>query len=795
MQTTHNEELASARPQYIPDFDEARRFLGLLDPNTKEFTFQTFDDTGQKRPELAQIFHGTFDQHREKLARLNAQGAGVFVTVNMTDLKGRGANNVMVVRVYFGDTDGAPLKPILEAASAGGIRPFCIIESSPKKYHVYWRADCPLYDFKPVQKALAARFDTDPSVNDLPRVMRLAGFYHRKHEPVMVRIIKAIDDAPAYTPKQIIAGLGLELPQAKPAVQAINDDLSGGMKTQYPPPLETPEEIAWVRSMLGAIPCGEKGNRVRWREVIWAVASTRWSCAQELAREWSMSGGDLFSENVFISDWNSYKSDGGIGFGTLVHHAKQNGWVDPAPQTEERFTGSGGDVANGRIFASMFRNKLLFIHETDEVLAFDTLQGWASAQPGEADRAAKVVLDRLRDKAAEAYKTAPDDPKTKRLMSHVERTSRAGNLRAMPEMAKSEEGMTRRLSEFDNNPMMLGVANGVLDLRTAALLPVSPTLLVSKRCGVAYDAGAECPLFMRFFEVVQPEADMRQFIQKLAGYILTGGVGEQKLFFFYGAGANGKSVLIELLAWLLGEYAGKIATEMLMHQQRNSAGPSPDIVSLKGRRLVYANETEEGRRLAEARVKDFTGGDGLVGRVPYGKADINFQPTHKLIMLGNHRPEITDMSNGMWRRIALVPFDVTIPEADRDPHLLEKLKAEGSGILNWMLAGLRQYQRHGLKPPAKITGATAAYKNEMDIVGEWIDEQCDTGAGAAECKSKVYRAYHHWAESNGHRPMAQGKLTRRLGDRGYKQQSDKRTIGGLSLNAAGLSSAVRARLT
>lgn len=613
----------------------------------------------------------------------------------------------------------------------------------------------------------------DPATKDISRLAYLPSCPQDK----IVHAFHEHHDGGLLDPDTLIALAQMALPDADSL--ALNHALSAALKS--PPPPETPEEIARVQSMLAAIPAD--CDRATWRNIIWAVAATGWSCAEPLAREWSMTAPSLFIEADFARDWKSFDANGGIGFGTLVHHARLHGWADGV-STDERFTGNGGDVANGRIFANAWRSKLLFVHETGDVLSF-AVHGWISAPPGEADRAAKDVLVMLRDKAAEQYKIAADDPKTRRLMAHVERTSKAPNLRAMIEMAKSEPGMMRSLNEFDADPMLLGVANGVLDLRTGNLLPVSPDLLVSRRCPVAYDPAATPPLFLRFLETVQPEKEMREFLQRLAGYILTGGVQEQKLAFFYGSGANGKSVFVELLAWLLGDYARKIATEMLMHHQRSPQGPSPDIVSLKGSRFVYANETEEGRRLAESRVKDMTGGDTLTGRVPYGKADITFQPTHKLIIVGNHRPEITDNSTGMWRRVLLVPFDVTIAEADRDPRMLEKLKAEGAGILNWALAGLRQWQRHGLIVPKKIDAATAAYRDEMDIIGEWIAEHCDTGAGCAVYKANAYKAYRNWAISNGHHPLAQGRLTRRLGDRGYKLRADKRSIAGLSLNKAG----------
>ena len=211
---------------------------------------------------------------------------------------------------------------------------------------------------------------------------------------------------------------------------------------------------------------------------------------------------------------------------------------------------------------------------------------------------------------------------------------------------------------------------------------------------------------------------------------------------------------------------------------------SPDIVALKGVRLAYASETEEGRRLADARVKELTGGDTLTGRVPYGKADISFRPSQKLAIAGNHRPDIVDTSNGMWRRVLLVGFDEIFAEERRDPDLLEKLKLEGPGILNWALEGLRQWQKDGLTAPAGIRNATAAYRQEQDIIGEWILDRCNTGPNCSVQKPDLYRAYRRWCEDNGHSPCGQSKLTRRLNERGYRLQKDRRTVGGLSLKGA-----------
>lgn len=181
-------------------------------------------------------------------------------------------------------------------------------------------------------------------------------------------------------------------------------------------------------------PAGEGKNRMQYLRTIWGIADLGWNSGYGVARDWAERG-DLFNAMEFDRDWKSFKADGGIHFGTLCLYAKQAGWVDGV-STDERFTGNGGDVTNGRIFASVWRGKLLFIFETGDVLSF-AAQGWISAPPGEADRAAKDVLAMLRNKAAEQYKIAADDPKTKRILAHVERTSKAPNLRAMIEMAKS----------------------------------------------------------------------------------------------------------------------------------------------------------------------------------------------------------------------------------------------------------------------------------------------------------------------------------------------------------------------
>jgi putative DNA primase/helicase len=493
---------------------------------------------------------------------------------------------------------------------------------------------------------------------------------------------------------------------------------------------------------------------------------------------------EKYNENEFEKLWNSAKLDRSISVGTLFYHAKSHASQVQLSPVQESANDDAKDVRNSRLYADANRGKLLFINETNDVLIYSS-EGWQRAHYNDAVKAAKDVIATMRIEAYELFKQSFDNSKAKELNKHADYSSTSQRIDAMINLAKSEDGMSEFLRNFDANPNLLGVKNGVLNLKEKELIPIEPKLLVSMRANVDFDPLSKCPTFMKFISEIQPEAESRRLLQQIAGVFLCGDSGIQKLIFFYGHGANGKTTFIELCSWILGDYTKRIATEMLMQHQRSPQGPSPDIVGLKGRRMVYCNEVEEGRHLAEGRVKELTGGDTLTGRVPYAPEDISFQPTHKLVMVGNHQPEIHDMSHGMWRRVLLFPFNQTIASDQCDPNLQDKLKTEGSGILNWMLDGYHDYLKAGLTIPLSISQATDAYKDEQDIMGEWLQDHCNISASGRTDKHSIYRAYQLWNRSRGLGQLAQRRFTKRLSDRGYKLDPGKRNILGLELNNEG----------
>ena len=229
--------------------------------------------------------------------------------------------------------------------------------------------------------------------------------------------------------------------------------------------------------------------------------------------------------------WSSINPNGGIGPGTLFHHAELAGWVDPRKQiAAARTSEDKKDILNGRLFAKANRDRLLFIHESNDVLIF-TAVGWVCAPICEADSAAKAVVADIANKAAELLKNDPDSSKAKELLSHAQYSSTLPHLKAMIELAKSEPGMSARLSAFDADPYLLGVQNGVLDLRKGVLQPVTPSTLVSKRASTEYQPKALCPQFDQFLLTVQPDPNVQRLLQQLAGNWLTGLSNLQKLIF------------------------------------------------------------------------------------------------------------------------------------------------------------------------------------------------------------------------------------------------------------------------
>jgi putative DNA primase/helicase len=251
---------------------------------------------------------------------------------------------------------------------------------------------------------------------------------------------------------------------------------------------------------------------------------------------------------------------------------------------------------------------------------------------------------------------------------------------------------------------------------------------------------------------------------------MTGDVGEQVLVFALGEGANGKSTLITTVQEVAGDYAVQVPGDLLLTKKHDSH--PTELTTLHGRRLAICSEIEKGRRLAEVQVKQLTGGDRITARRM--REDFwQFDPSHKLIIVANHKPTVRGQDHAIWRRIRLVPFSVTIPEEQRDPDLPAKLLAEGPGILRWLVDGCLEWQRIGLAAPAAVTEATNSYRREEDQVAAFIDERCIVADTEMVAKGKLYAAYIEWAKTGGENPLTK----RAFGEELIKREFADEQIG------------------
>jgi putative DNA primase/helicase len=341
----------------------------------------------------------------------------------------------------------------------------------------------------------------------------------------------------------------------------------------------------------------------------------------------------------------------------------------------------------------------------------------------------------------------------------------AKTVAAVERLARSDRLLAASADQWDLHEDLLNTPGGVIDLTTGKVRAHRSNRYMTKMTAVA--PGGDCPLFMKFLNrITNGDVELQRFLARVFGYALTGSTKEHALFFFFGTGANGKSVLLETVSGILGDYA-QVAPMETFTASKTDRHPT-ELADLEGARLVTASETEEGRVFAEARIKSLTGGDKIKARKM--RQDFHaFVPQFKLIIAGNHKPAIKAVDEAMKRRVNLTPFTVTIPQEERDPDLVRKLKAEWPGILHWMIKGCLEWQNKGLSPPKAVTAATADYLEGEDTVIAWIAEYCRIGAAYRQKSSQLYESFKRYAEAAGEDAGSNKAFSARLEAHGFKK--------------------------
>ncbi len=417
------------------------------------------------------------------------------------------------------------------------------------------------------------------------------------------------------------------------------------------------------------------------------------------------------------------------------------------------------DTGNAERFAKQHGERLRYVASWDRWIVYNGKVWIVDDGPAVAALAKQTV----RDLHVEASNAAGDESTAIAKWAYKSESRRARE--ALVSLARAEAGIAISHEALDADHWALNVENGTLNLRTGELREHCAADLITKIAPVVYDASATAPTWEAFLQQMLG-SELVAFLQRFFGYALTGETRDHVLVFNHGNGANGKTTATRTIGDMLGGYAIKAAPSLLFRSGNSERHPT-EVAAISGARLVLCNEVDEGRAFDEALVKDLTGGDRITARRM--REDFwTFTPTHKLLLSGNHRPRVRGTDDGIWRRIRLVPWSVTIPKEKQDARLLEKLRAEWPGILAWCVRGCLEWQTSGLGEPPAVRAATAAYRRDSDDLGPFFDEACVFTPDAKTSRKDFRAGYERWAEERGEHAIGAKRLAVALRDRNVR---------------------------
>ena len=628
--------------------------------------------------------------------------------------------------------------PSLEVAS-GGTTP-----DGQTKLHLYWRLNEPAQGdekerVSQMRAAIATKVGGDPSFDSLHQPIRVAGTIHGKHGirvPVRLLAHRAneheldeLDEAVAAMPP--MAGHHLKIDTGKVGDDGPNARSLARMKVHEGGADGITRFTAmskvighWIRNVRK----GECGRGEAWLAVVEHNAAM-------IVPPWE--------EDRLKRDFDRLLGVDFENHGPMPQHTSKTASecaAEAAPALSDDALAAAFVAAEGHLWRHVPVWKVWF-HWDGKV--------WVRDQIG-------LVREQMR----RVCRSACTDLKPQ----EARRVASERTIAAALRLVGTDPRIATAPNAWDADRMLLNSQGGVLDLETGQELPHDPTLLMTQI--TAASVGTGCPRWLAFLQEITGNDDaLQRYLQRFAGYCLTGITTEQVFAFLHGQGANGKSVYIGILAHVLGSYAATATLDTF------TASRAPrhltELAGLRAARLVIVPETESGQAWAEARIKSVTGGEKL--RANFMHQDhFEFLPQFKLLVAGNHRPALSNVGESMRRRLHLVPFSVTFPTEKRDPKLMTKLIAECDGILGWMVDGCADWLRNGLAPPQCVLDAAADYFSSEDLLGQWLDECCRIDPQAKEQSAVLFRSWKSWAEDRGLPWGSQKSLGEALRSRDFK---------------------------
>jgi putative DNA primase/helicase len=700
------------------------------------------------------------EQLIEQLIELN-KTRGLYFVVNSG---GNDAASITRGNAWFAEIDDRPVAEQHKLFDALPLRPSIRLETK-KSVHAYWLPDKSqnVADWSDMQLRMIARLKSDPSIKDASRVMRLPFLNH----------VEYTDGTLFFKPIELIEFDGerrYSLDEMRDAFPSVPEPKKKVYQSDHTQVGDDGKYSTWESLSAAA------KQRIIDRGIRNSKGNYEMTCPAHNGK----SATSLF-HNPIIGAVNCRAgctyNDVLVALGLPAFPVEQprihfgSKPISDDPPIEDADDADGGengereefhntDMGNGYRFARRHGRDARYNKTADKWLTW-TGERWLEDNAGEVMRRAKETAISIYAEAA----YATDEERRKALAKWAAQSESDSRLRAMLHLAQSE--LPIQIEAFDVDPYLFNCESGTIDLRTGQFRKHRRSDFLTKLSPVAYDLEAQPTRWLSFLDrIFEGDASLIRFIQKSIGYSLTGDTSEQCLFIAHGTGANGKSVFLKTIGALMADYGQQVQPQTLMvksHQAVNN-----DIAILRGARFLSAIETDEGQKLAEGTIKQITGGDKVRARFLFQES-FEFVPQFKIWLAANHKPEVRGTDHAIWRRIRLVPFNVTIPKAEQNPHLDAELKEELPGILAWAIEGCLLWQREGLGEPEAVTRATSEYREQMDTFGDFLTEKCVTGDNYQASRVEIYNAYETWCMKNGEKVKPAKWLASQLRDRGFEE--------------------------
>lgn len=630
------------------------------------------------------------------------------------------------------------------------LQPSAIIHSGGG-YHDYWflKEPCLKQDIEAVESLLrrfAIYLGADTSATDASRILRVPGTFNLK---------------PEYGEPQEVKILFLE-PKRRYDLSAFDSWLPADSKQKTGRGYRNPQ--GWQDEALKGV--SEPG---------------RHDTALKLAARWAKQGHSDSEIIHFLISWNErndppkpeLSDPTSKEIQNILAYVREKNQQPTSDSCSIVQPGEFTDLGNATRFAQEHQGKIRYCHKFGKWFHW-TGTRWGMDEAGEIYRTAKNHILQMLQKAG----SIQDDKERAFYLKEIAKLQNTRKADAMLSMARHDERVFVLSESLDSDPFLFNCLTGTVDLKDFKYHTHNTKHLITKISPFTIADTPDCPLWKSHLKLVMAgKEDLIAFLQRALGSCLLGDNRDRKLFLLWGNGANGKSLTLEAIQVILGDYAMKTPAETLLVKRFESI-PN-DLAALNGARFVYTSEVADGKRLAESLVKEISGDRYIRARFMRGEW-FSIPVTFKIFLATNHLPTIRGTDPAIWDRICLIPFNVRIPEGQRRAReeLIEEFKAEGAGVLRWLLEGCHEWLHNGLNPPPEVSAANANYQQQMDILRPFLEDKCEEAPGMQAASADLYSEYEKWAKGNGEEPVSKTLFGKRLREKGFR---DSRGTGGIRI--------------